>query len=69
MAQWPILSKVVNYVQYDRHPENFYDLDVKTTDQKRHRKIYDRFKEEERHVSELDFGNIQEILREDYLDM
>ena len=38
MEQWSILNNVVNYVQYDRHPRNFYDLDVKTTDQNAIRK-------------------------------
>ena len=38
MEQWSILSNIVNYVQYNRHPRNFYDLDVKTIDQKSHRK-------------------------------
>ena len=41
MKQWSILSNVINYVQYDRHPSNFYNLDVKAIDQKNHRKIYD----------------------------
>ena len=36
MEQWSILSKVVNYVQYDRNPENFYDLGIKAIDQKSH---------------------------------
>ena len=26
MEQWSIPSNVVNYVQYDRNPKNFYDL-------------------------------------------
>ena len=43
MEQWSILSNVVNYVQYDRHPRNFYDLDIKTVDQKGHKEIYDKF--------------------------
>ena len=41
MEQWSILNNIVNYIQYDRHPKTFYDLDVKTMDQKSHRKIYD----------------------------
>ena len=32
MEQWSILSNVVNYVHCERHPRNFYDLDVKTID-------------------------------------
>ena len=39
VEQWLILSNIVNYVQYDRWPRNFYDLDIKTIDQKSHRKI------------------------------
>ena len=34
MEQWSILSNVVNYVQYDRHPRDFYDLDIKTRSEK-----------------------------------
>ena len=49
MEQWSILSNIVNYVQYNR---NFYDLDIKTVDQKTHKTIYG--KEEERQILELD---------------
>ena len=38
MEQWLILSNIVNYIQYERNPKNFYDLDVKAIDQKNHRK-------------------------------
>ena len=69
MEQLLILSNVVHYVQYNRYPQTFYDLDIKTMDQKSHRKIYDRFKEEERHVLELDFGDTSETVRGDYIDM
>ena len=63
MEQWLIFSSVVNYVQYERNPKNFYDLDIKAKDQKNHRKIYDSFKDEDRQVLELDFGNISDKLR------
>ena len=36
MEQWSLLSNILNYVQYDRHTRNFYDLDVKTIDQISH---------------------------------
>ena len=29
MEQWPILSNVVNYVQYNRYPRNFHNLILK----------------------------------------
>ena len=69
MEQWSILSNVVNYVQYDRHSRNFHDLDIKTIDQKSHRKIYDKFMEEDGQILELDFGNMPEKLKGEYLDM
>ena len=28
MEQWSILSNAVNYVQYDRNPRDFYNLDA-----------------------------------------
>ena len=48
---------------------DFCDLDVKTIDQKNHWKIYDRLKEEDRQISELDFGSTPDKLRREYLDM
>ena len=59
MEQWSILSNVANYVQYDRSPWNFYNLDVKALDQKNHREIYDRLKED-RQVIEIDFCDTPE---------
>ena len=59
MEQWLILINVVNYVQYESNPKNFYDLDVKAIDQKNHKKIYDRLKEDNRQVLDLDFGENQ----------
>ena len=69
MKQWSILSNIVNYVQNDRNHKSFYNLDVKTVDQKSHKKMYNKFKEEDRQILELDFGNSQHKLRRDYLDM
>ena len=48
MEQWSIHSNVVNYIQYSRHPKEYYDLDIKAIDQRSHRKIYDKSKGEER---------------------
>ena len=69
MEQWSILSNVVNYVQYDRNPRDFYNLDVQAIDQKNHRKLNDRLKEEDRQVIELDFGDTLDKLKVEYLDM
>ena len=48
MQHWSIVSNVVNYVQYDRNPKNFHELNVKALDQKNHKKIYDKLKDDER---------------------
>ena len=61
-----VLSNVVNYVQYNRHPKNYYDLDIKAVDLKSHKKIY---KEEKRQLLELDFGNTPQKLKGEYSDM
>ena len=34
MEQWSILSNVVKYVQYDRIPKSFFELNVKALDKK-----------------------------------
>ena len=66
MEQWSILSNIVNYIQYDRHPKNFYDLVIKAVDQKSHKQICN--KEEEKQVLELDFIDTPEKLKGEYLD-
>ena len=38
MEQWSLLSNIVNYVQCDKNPRDFYNLDVNMIDQKYHRK-------------------------------
>ena len=37
IEQWSILCNVVNYIKFDRHPKNFYNLDIKAVDQKNHK--------------------------------
>ena len=68
MEQWSIPSKVFNYVQYDRNPRVFYNLDIKVIEQKHHRKIYAGLKEEDRQIIELDFHDTADKLKE-HLDM
>ena len=69
MEQWSILSNVVNYVQYDRNPMGFYNLEVKGMEQKNHWKIYDKLKQEDTQVIKLDFGNTLDKFKGEYLDM
>ena len=59
MEQWSILHNMVNYIRYDKHPKNFHNLDIKTTDQKNYKG----------QIVELDFGDTSEKLKGEYLDM
>ena len=47
----------------------FLDLDVKAIDKMSHRILYDRLKDENRQVLELDCGENADKLRGEYLDM
>ena len=69
MQQWSILSNIFKYVQYDRNPKKFYELNVKAIDQKNYRKMYDKLKDEDRQVLDMDFGDNPDMLRGQYLDM
>ena len=44
-------------------------MDVKAIDQKNHRKMYDKLRDEDRQVLELDFGENPDKLRGEYLDI
>ena len=63
------MSNVTNYVQYNRIPRDYFKLNIKTLELKNHRKIYDRLREEDRQVIELDSGNTPDKLKGEYLDM
>ena len=38
MEQWPILSNIVNYIQYIRYPKNFHNLNIKTANKVNHKR-------------------------------
>ena len=67
MEQWSILSNVVNYIQYNRHVKNFHNLNIKAVNQKYHKRRPNT--KEERQMLELDFGDMPEKLKEEYLDI
>ena len=69
MEQWSILSIVVSYVQYGKNPRDFNNLDIKAIDQKYHKRINNKFKDEDRQITEIDFGDTLDKLKGEYLDM
>ena len=69
MDQWSIPSNAINYIQYNRNPRDDFKLDIKMLEQKNHRNVYDRLKEEDRQFIEVDFGDTQGRLKGECLDM
>ena len=67
MEQWSILSNVINYVQYDKHPKNFHSMSVRSIN-KMKIKIKSRKDEKERCMSEIDYRVTSDRLKEKYLD-
>ena len=63
MEQWSILSNVVNYIQYHRHPKNFHNLNISTVNKDRYKRN-SNIEEDQRHVLEVDFGDKPEKLME-----
>ena len=67
MEQWSILCNVVNNIQHDRHPKNFYSLNIRAVNKEKHKRKSNQ--EEERQMLELDFGDIPEKVKEKDLDI
>ena len=65
MEQWSILSNVLNYIQYDKHPKNYHNLSINAVN--KYKNSLDT--SEERDIVELDFGVMPKILQEEYLDV
>ena len=68
MEQWSVLSNMINYIQYDRHPKNFYNLNIRAVNKEKYKRK-SNLEEEERQMLELDFGDMLEKLKEEYLDI
>ena len=65
MEQWSILSNMLNYIQYDRHPLNYHNLGISTVNKYKNHSD----EKEERDIIELDFGPMLNILKEEYQDV
>ena len=65
MEQWSILSNTLNYIQYDIYPKNYHSLEISTVNKCKNTCA----REEKRDLLELDFGQILDMLREEYLDV
>ena len=66
MQQWSKLSDTLNYIQHDRHTKIYHSLSISAVNKYRKSPC---IKEEERDMLELDFGQMPDILKEEYLDV
>ena len=65
MEQWSILSKVLNYIQHDRHHMLNQNLSIRAVN-----RYKDNSKtKEERETTEVGFGVMPQILHKEYLDV
>ena len=63
--EWSILSNVLNYIKYNKHPRNYHNLSVNAVN----KYMNNLDTGEERDIVELDFGVMPKILWEEYLDV
>ena len=54
MEQWSILSNVVNYVQYNKHPKNFHQLNITVVNKEKVKRNLSKEKKE-KHILDLIF--------------
>ena len=67
LEQWSILSNVPNYVQYNRHPIGYYQLDVMALEPMNHKSTYKWLEKDDSQLIDLDFGDKSEKLKGEYL--
>ena len=53
MEQRLIPINIVNYIQYDRHPKNYYYLEFNAVDSKVHKKIFNKKEKREQYSREI----------------
>ena len=63
MEQWSILSNMLNYIQYDRHPRNYHSLGISAVNKNNNHSDL----KEERVMIEIDFGPTLKLLKKEYL--
>ena len=65
MEQWSILSNMLNYIQYDKHPKNFHNLGISAVN------VYKNCSDakKEKGMVEIDLGPTLDILKEEYLNI
>ena len=68
MEQGSILNNEVNYIQCNKDPKSFHNLNIRAANKEKYKRK-SNVENEERQMLELDFGGKQEKLKEEYLDV
>ena len=55
--QWSILSNIFNYIQYNKHPKNFHNLNIRAVNKEKYKRKSD-IEKEVRQMLQLDFGDM-----------
>ena len=63
MQQWSILSNMLNYIQYDKHPKYFHNLGISAVN------VYKNGSDTKKEIGmvEIDFGPTSEVLKNNIL--
>ena len=65
MELWSILSNMLNYIPYSKHPKNFHNLGISAVNiYKNHSNV-----KVEKDIIDVDFGPTPNVLKEEYLDI
>ena len=67
MQQWSILSNVINYVQYDKHPKNFHTISIRPINKMKN-KTKGKMEEKEKPILEIESRDASYRLKGEYLD-
>ena len=59
---------MVHYIQYDRHPKNFYNLNIRAVNEEKYKRK-SNIEEDESQMLKLDFGDMPEKSKEEYLNI
>ena len=65
MGQWSIIHNVLNYIECDKHPKNYHNMNINAVNKYKN----SLHTSEERDIVELDFGVTPKILWEEYQDV
>ena len=68
LEQWPVLSNVINYVQYNKNPKNFHSMIIKAASTNRINRET-KYKNKNESLLRVNLADISERSKEEYIDI